>query len=72
MRNFKSLLVFLLITIKCCKLQKPNTDNRKHDVYIAGFFPFGKGVENSDTGKYPSAFLWSILILAIFPLQVAA
>lgn len=31
--------------------QKPNTDARRHDVYIAGFFPYGKGVENSDTGK---------------------
>ncbi|KAL3272277.1 hypothetical protein HHI36_022757 [Cryptolaemus montrouzieri] len=32
-------------------LQKPNTDNRRHDVYIAGFFPFGKGAENADTGR---------------------
>lgn len=32
-------------------LQKPNTDsNRRHDVYIAGFFPYGRGVENSETG----------------------
>lgn len=31
--------------------QRPNLDNRRHDVYVAGFFPFGKGVENSDTGK---------------------
>ncbi|CAK1546598.1 unnamed protein product [Leptosia nina] len=34
--------------------QKPNLDailNRRTDVYIAGFFPFGKGVENSNTGR---------------------
>ncbi|XP_063370151.1 gamma-aminobutyric acid type B receptor subunit 2 [Cydia amplana] len=34
--------------------QKPNLDailNRRTDVYIAGFFPFGKGVENSHTGR---------------------
>jgi gamma-aminobutyric acid type B receptor len=37
--------------------QKPNLDailNRRTDVYIAGFFPFGKGVENSNTGIYLS------------------
>ncbi|XP_045467345.1 gamma-aminobutyric acid type B receptor subunit 2 [Harmonia axyridis] len=34
-----------------CSFQKPNTDNRRHDVYIAGFFPYGKGVENADTGR---------------------
>ncbi|CAH2268432.1 jg16864 [Pararge aegeria aegeria] len=35
--------------------QKPNLDailNRRTDVYIAGFFPFGKGVENSNTGIF--------------------
>lgn len=26
-------------------------DNKRHDVYVAGFFPYGRGVENSDTGK---------------------
>ncbi|EFA04929.1 gamma-aminobutyric acid type B receptor subunit 2 [Tribolium castaneum] len=31
--------------------QRPNLDARRHDVYIAGFFPFGKGVENSETGR---------------------
>lgn len=35
-----------------CGAQKPNSEtNRRHDVYIAGFFPFGRGVENSDTGE---------------------
>ncbi|XP_053619269.1 gamma-aminobutyric acid type B receptor subunit 2 isoform X2 [Plodia interpunctella] len=43
--------------------QKPNLDailNRRTDVYIAGFFPFGKGVENSNTvgrGVMPSVKL---------------
>ncbi|XP_017778907.1 PREDICTED: gamma-aminobutyric acid type B receptor subunit 2 [Nicrophorus vespilloides] len=45
-----NLLVFTLL-LRCCVLQKPNTDARRHDVYIAGFFPFGKGVENSETGR---------------------
>lgn len=45
-------LVFMfLILLRCCKLQKTGGDNKRHDVYIAGFFPFGKGVENSETGK---------------------
>lgn len=41
----------LLVIIQFSYSQKPNVDNRRHDVYIAGFFPFGKGVENSNTGK---------------------
>ncbi|XP_019875177.2 gamma-aminobutyric acid type B receptor subunit 2 isoform X2 [Aethina tumida] len=44
-------LLLLLTVLRCCVPQKPNTDNRRHDVYIAGFFPFGRGVENSDTGR---------------------
>lgn len=44
------LFVLLLFCIKLSALQKPNVDNRRHDVYIAGFFPFGRGVENSNTG----------------------
>lgn len=44
-------VVFLfLIFLKCCKSQKVGGDSKRHDVYIAGFFPFGKGVENSETG----------------------
>ncbi|KAJ8917294.1 hypothetical protein NQ315_002312 [Exocentrus adspersus] len=52
-QRFKELLFFLLVTVADYEVnsQKPNTDNRRHDVYIAGFFPFGKGVENSDTGR---------------------
>lgn len=41
----------LVLFSKTCVFQKPNTDARRHDVYIAGFFPFGKGAENSDTGR---------------------
>lgn len=46
-----SLLLVLMFSVEWCLLQKPNTDsNRRHDVYIAGFFPYGRGVENSETG----------------------
>lgn len=50
-------VLIIFIIVHCIKIQKtisqkPNIDNRRHDVYIAGFFPFGKGVENSQTGKY--------------------
>lgn len=44
------MLLFLII-LRSCKLQKTSGDNKRHDVYIAGFFPFGKGVENSETGR---------------------
>lgn len=47
-----ALLLLLLFSLERCFLQKPNTDsNRRHDVYIAGFFPYGRGVENSETGE---------------------
>lgn len=52
MKSLKPDSVFLLlILLRCCKLQKISGDNKRHDVYIAGFFPFGKGVENSETGR---------------------
>ncbi|XP_068624741.1 gamma-aminobutyric acid type B receptor subunit 2 [Battus philenor] len=47
------LLVHILMLVEGLP-QKPNLDailNRRTDVYIAGFFPFGKGVENSNTGR---------------------
>uniref|UniRef100_A0A6P7FDM5 Gamma-aminobutyric acid type B receptor subunit 2 isoform X1 n=1 Tax=Diabrotica virgifera virgifera TaxID=50390 RepID=A0A6P7FDM5_DIAVI len=44
-------VLLLLIFLKCCNFQKPNMDNKRHDVYVAGFFPYGRGVENSDTGR---------------------
>ena len=43
-------LVSMLVNLRVVHLQKPNVDARRHDVYIAGFFPFGKGVANSETG----------------------
>lgn len=49
------LLVLALAGLGAGTPQKPNLDailNRRTDVYIAGFFPFGKGVENSNTGIY--------------------
>ena len=45
-------LLVLLVILRRFSSQKPITDARRHDVYIAGFFPFGKGVENSDTGEW--------------------
>ncbi|XP_022836393.1 gamma-aminobutyric acid type B receptor subunit 2-like isoform X2 [Spodoptera litura] len=48
------LLILVLVTLSQGFPQKPNLDailNRRTDVYIAGFFPFGKGVENSNTGR---------------------
>ncbi|RVE54939.1 hypothetical protein evm_000306 [Chilo suppressalis] len=48
------LVALLLTTLVAGTPQKPNLDailNRRTDVYIAGFFPFGKGVENSNTGR---------------------
>ncbi|XP_050310486.1 gamma-aminobutyric acid type B receptor subunit 2 isoform X2 [Anthonomus grandis grandis] len=45
------LLFLVIFNFEMCILQKPNVDARRHDVYIAGFFPFGKGVENSETGR---------------------
>lgn len=40
-------LLFVSDTIEC---QRPSGGGRM-DVYIAGFFPFGDGVENSDIGR---------------------
>ncbi|XP_048486875.1 gamma-aminobutyric acid type B receptor subunit 2 isoform X1 [Plutella xylostella] len=48
------LILLALVSAVRAVPQKPNLDailNRRTDVYIAGFFPFGKGVENSNTGR---------------------
>nr|XP_032524798.1 gamma-aminobutyric acid type B receptor subunit 2 isoform X1 [Danaus plexippus plexippus]XP_032524799.1 gamma-aminobutyric acid type B receptor subunit 2 isoform X2 [Danaus plexippus plexippus] len=56
-------MVLLMAGLVTAVPQKPNLDailNRRTDVYIAGFFPFGKGVENSNTvgrGVMPSVKL---------------
>lgn len=56
------LKIFMLLCLwGCCATQKPNTDSRRHDVYIAGFFPFGRGVENADTGKDIKLFFFCIM-----------
>ncbi|KAB0791553.1 hypothetical protein PPYR_03353 [Photinus pyralis] len=44
-------IIVLSSFLTTCQPQKPNVDSRRHDVYIAGFFPFGKGVENANTGR---------------------
>lgn len=41
------ILLFNLIYLIQC--QRPSSSHRS-DVYIAGFFPYGDKVENSDTG----------------------
>ncbi|KAK9876297.1 hypothetical protein WA026_012595 [Henosepilachna vigintioctopunctata] len=51
MMQYRLQVILLLMISESCLFQKPNTDNRRHDVYIAGFFPFGKGVENAETGR---------------------
>lgn len=51
----KILIILVIFGIANGVPQKPNLDailNRRTDVYIAGFFPFGKGVENSNTGIF--------------------
>lgn len=55
------LVVFLIVG-----QQKTNGDNPgRHDVYIAGFFPFGKGVENSRTGNSKPIFPYFVHIHAL-------
>lgn len=44
---------FVYLLIFSC--QQVHSSHRT-DVYIAGFFPYGFGVENSDTGKLPIPF----------------
>ncbi|XP_050671814.1 gamma-aminobutyric acid type B receptor subunit 2 [Leptidea sinapis] len=64
-KEFRMLVLTLwsVLAAALCSPQKPNLDailNRRTDVYIAGFFPFGKGVENSNTvgrGVMPSVKL---------------
>lgn len=38
-----------IIYFELCTLQKPNLDARRHNVYIAGLFPFGKSVKDTET-----------------------
>lgn len=40
-------LVAVVVVVSC---QRPSSSYRS-DVYIAGFFPYGDGVENAATGK---------------------
>ncbi|CAH0731454.1 unnamed protein product, partial [Brenthis ino] len=52
--KMKTMIILLSLSVVMGVPQKPNLDailNRRTDVYIAGFFPFGKGVENSNTGR---------------------
>lgn len=44
-------LFLFLSLLRSCNFQKTGGESKRHDVYIAGFFPFGKGVENSETGR---------------------
>lgn len=53
--NLKTMTRFVLILFFCivCTMsaQRPSSSHRS-DVYIAGFFPYGDGVENAATGKF--------------------
>lgn len=53
-------ILTLVVNFQLGTMQKPNVDARRHDVYIAGFFPFGKGVENSETGEFFESNYWHI------------
>lgn len=53
-------ILTLVVNFQLGTMQKPNVDARRHDVYIAGFFPFGKGVENSETGEFFESNFWHI------------
>ena len=43
-------LIILSITFMACNGQRASLSHRS-DVYIAGFFPYGDGVENAQTGE---------------------
>lgn len=53
----RMLVVFALCLVLAgnspCSGQKPNMEsilNKRHDVYIAGFFPYGRGIDQSSLG----------------------
>lgn len=50
-----TLLILQTIFIENFVACQRRSSNKRSDVYIAGFFPFADGVENSQTGK---AFLF--------------
>lgn len=58
--KYAVVIITLVANFQLCIMQKPNVDARRHDVYIAGFFPFQKGVENSETGEFYHSNNWHI------------
>lgn len=50
--------VFHLISINLINCQRSSGSSHRSDVYIAGFFPYGEGVENSQTGKNFIVFIF--------------
>lgn len=44
-------LILIFCTVCMVFAQRPSSSHRS-DVYIAGFFPYGDGVENAATGNY--------------------
>lgn len=46
-----ALLILQTIFIENFVACQRRSSNKRSDVYIAGFFPYADGVENSETGK---------------------
>lgn len=47
----RSALLLIFCMVCMISAQRPSSSHRS-DVYIAGFFPYGDGVENAATGTY--------------------
>lgn len=47
---FLPIYLLLVVILGAVSGQRPSS-NYRSDVYIAGFFPYGDGVENAATGK---------------------
>lgn len=46
----------VIISVGCLLYCIPLIQCHRTDVYIAGFFPYGAGKENSETGKFSADF----------------
>lgn len=61
--NLWTQFLWLVFVAICLSLVNGRTAKRS-DVYIAGFFPYGDGVENSETGK--KRIIIIILMVGLF------
>lgn len=60
------LFVLFLCLLSMVSAQRPSSSHRS-DVYIAGFFPYGDGVENAATGSVHIRYL--IVIPGVYLFQ---